>query len=604
VRVLSVMETINSFATLYGTVYGTAPLSNCPAFLSWQNVTVKTKNGKVELLRDVCGSVCGKLLAVMGPSGSGKTTFLNQLSKRGEDVEMDSGQLLLDGAAYTKHDIKHISAYVLQDDLMFEKMTVQEVLMFAAELMMHPTASTLDKKRRVKKIMTLLDLTECKNVIIGSPLEKGISGGQRKRTSVGVALVSRPAMLFLDEPTSGLDSVNALSLINTLRGLSHKENVTIVTTIHQPSSNIFCLFDDLLLLDHGQVVYHGRAADTAAHFSRANLPCPHGMNPAEWFLEVISSPEGKEKVLGVPDNKVVVEPMSNSDPEDLFGTPNAATTAPKRPSWWKQFALLFVRSLKLSYRDKTVVLIQLAQTIIMSLLIGGLYYQLPNTQANISVRRACLFFCVINQGVFGAMMTINVFPAERLIIARERMAGMYPVSAYFVAKNLAEVVLQVWYPLVFSLIVYWMVGLQPTARQFFIFLGFMELCMFMANSAALLIAAAAGSVILAAAVLPLAIEIARLFGGFFMPPSGLPLYFSWITAVSYCLYTYMGLMMNEFTGLVIGGCTPNAPCLNGNQVLSSLGIGYIPLYGCALVSIGLILAMRFLAYLVLLFKPL
>jgi ATP-binding cassette subfamily G (WHITE) protein 2 len=199
-------------------------------------------------------------------------------------------------------------------------------------------------------------------------------------------------------------------------------------------------------------------------------------------------------------------------------------------------------------------------------------------------------------------MTINVFPAERIVIMRERLAGMYPASAYFLAKIATEIIFQFAYPLIFSCIVYWMIGLKATAGGFFIFLLFMELCMFSANSVALLISSIAGNIIMAAATLPLAIEIARLFGGYFMPPVSLPLYFSWIDALSYVKYVYMALTINEFSGLTIG-CPASGVCMNGNQVLSSLGIGFIPIYACALVLIGLILALRIATYIVLRVRP-
>jgi hypothetical protein len=174
------------------------------------------------------------------------------------------------------------------------------------------------------------------------------------------------------------------------------------------------------------------------------------------------------------------------------------------------------------------------------------------------------------------------------------------------------VVLQVAYPVLFSVIVYWMVGLQPTAGQFFIFLGFMELCMFTANSVALLISVLAGKIVLAAAALPLALEVARLFGGFYMPPISAPLYFSWLSAVSYINYVYQAVTTNEFTGLVfncnvtgVNATTQlvNGTCPTGDQVLTSLGIDYIPIFGCALVLLGLILVMRVCAFAVLKMRP-
>jgi ATP-binding cassette subfamily G (WHITE) protein 2 len=552
--------------------------------------------------------VKGRLLAVMGASGSGKTTFLNQLSMRGQGVEMLAGQILIDGKSYSRHDIKHLSGYVLQDDVLFDKLTVKEVLTFAAELRMHPASTAIDKIRRISKLLKLMDLRECQDVIVGSPLLKGISGGQRKRLCVALELIARPSILFLDEPTSGLDSVNALALVSTLRGLAHKETVTVVMTVHQPSTRMFAMFDDVLILEHGAVMYQGPAESVVDFYASAGFPCPVRMNPAEWVLEVIADPEGREQIFRTPDG-----PSMDSQEEalqhmvDIQLDAKSDTIEPSSKtaalSWWRQFSILFQRSAKLNFRNKMLLIIQLTQTIIMGLLVGGVFFQLPNTQASITNRRAALFFCTINQGIFGALMTINIFPAERMVIMRERLAGMYPASAYFLAKCATEFVFQFIYPLLFSVIVYWMIGLATAPGPFFIFLAFMELCMFSANSVALLVSSIAGNVIMAAAALPLAIEIARLFGGYFMPPIGLPLYFAWIDAVSYVKYVYMAVTMNQFTGLAIGGCVSNSTCLSGNQVLSSLGIGYIPIYGCALVLIGLILVLRVATYIVLRVRP-
>jgi hypothetical protein len=170
------------------------------------------------------------------------------------------------------------------------------------------------------------------------------------------------------------------------------------------------------------------------------------------------------------------------------------------------------------------------------------------------------------------------------VIMRERLAGWYGASAYVMAKALTEILFQFnMYPLLFTCIVYFLIGYQRTSTHFFIFLGFMLLCSFTANSVAILVSAVTGKIILAAAALPLAMEVTRLFGAYYMNPTSLPVYFEWLQGISYITYVYSGTMINEFTSLQIGcNATAGTPCLNGDQVLASLGLGYVPLYASLL----------------------
>lgn len=608
---------------LFNTVYAnvTTLLRKSTAVeLTWKDLKVKSRAGDVTLLSELSGTVVGRFLAVMGPSGSGKTTFLNTLSLRAEGVAVKNGRARIGGQDYDHRDIKELSGYVMQEDVLFERMTAFEVLMFAAEMKMHPSCTMADRRRRVNKVLKLLDLTPCRDVIVGGPLLKGLSGGQRKRLTVAVELITRPPIFFLDEPTSGLDSVNALALVQTLRNLALNEKVTVVATIHQPSTRMFELFDDLLLLERGQVMYHGPASQVVQTFAAKGYPCPPMMNPAEWILEVVMSPEGRSGIVSASAISSIQSmwesqsmPLVNSTNSDLNTTtttdieeglaePPLRPTKRRRISWLRQFWVLFLRASKLTLRDRFLLVTQVIQTILMSLLVGGVFFQVPSNVESTGFKRAALFFCTVNQGIFGALMTINNFPAERKVIVRERLAGMYPCSAYFIAKCASEVVFQCAYPLLFSCVVYWMIGLRPTASAFFTFLGFMELCVFASNSVALLISPVASNVLMASAVLPLAIEIARLFGGFFMPPIKLPIYFVWLDAISYVKYVYMAITMNEFQGAPLTCSTNSSSCINGDVVLQQLGIDYIPIYACALVLIGLIVVLRGFTYLALRIK--
>jgi ATP-binding cassette subfamily G (WHITE) protein 2 len=171
------------------------------------------------------------------------------------------GEMRLNGAPYYNAELKRIAGYVMQDDLLNGALTVEETLMYTAELRLPRSFTSKERWMRVEDVMADMGLTHVRNVIVGTSMKKGISGGERKRLCVGMQLLSRPQLLFLDEPTSGLDSVTALDLLRTFHCLAHgrsqEKAVTIVCSIHQPQSKIFNLFDSLILLKAGSVIYQG-----------------------------------------------------------------------------------------------------------------------------------------------------------------------------------------------------------------------------------------------------------------------------------------------------------------------------------------------------------
>jgi len=275
-------------------------------------------------------------------------------------------------------------------------------------------------------------------------------------------------------------------------------------------------------------------------------------------------------------------------------------------SWIRQAGILFGRAFKSQTRQYDILIIQFLLSIIMGVLVGTSFLHLGNSQKSVKTRQALLFFNCIHQGFFGAVMVINSFPGERALILRERAAGMYYASAYFVSKTLAESLVQLIIPIIYSIPVYWLAGLQPEAGKFFLFVLFMILCNFAAVSLALVISAIGRTTDVAVTVLPLALEISRLLGGFFLPPTQLPKYFSWLDALSYAKYAYVGCAQNELYGLTynctkaelitVNGTT-ECPVSNGTQYLDSLGLNYITLGDCIGIMLSYIVGLRFIAYL-------
>lgn len=228
----------------------------------------------------------GRLTAIMGPSGAGKTSLLDCLAGNLLGGQI-SGQVLVNNEDYSGKKIKAISGFVFQDDVMLETMTVREAIKQSAILRLPKSVSKEERKNRVEDIIRLLHLESCQNTKIGSTNKKGISGGERKRCATAMELIANPPMLFLDEPTSGLDTFTAYTVVKSLSRLAHQGR-TVIATIHQPSSQIFHLFDDLILLNEGHIVYCGDVQASIDYFARLGYPCPQYSNPADfYFMDVL-----------------------------------------------------------------------------------------------------------------------------------------------------------------------------------------------------------------------------------------------------------------------------------------------------------------------------
>ncbi|GLC39402.1 hypothetical protein PLESTM_000892900 [Pleodorina starrii] len=256
-----------------------------------------------QILFNISGEVTpGEVLALMGPSGGGKTSLLTLLG--GRSTARLEGSVTFNGAKMSK-PVKRKLGYVSQDDLLFAELTVYETLYFAALLRLPRSWSRADKLGRVDMVISGLGLERCRNTIIGSHAMRGVSGGERKRVSIGHELLINPSMLLLDEPTSGLDSTTALRLMHTLRSLAHGGR-TIVTSIHQPSSRLYKQMDKLMLLAQGRCMYYGDAQCVATWFKLQGQPCPFGTNIADHILDlangdVVTSRSGSSFGAGLCD---------------------------------------------------------------------------------------------------------------------------------------------------------------------------------------------------------------------------------------------------------------------------------------------------------------
>ncbi|KAG9440087.1 hypothetical protein H6P81_020252 [Aristolochia fimbriata] len=260
-----------------------------------QEVEGKWTSQEVDLLHRITGyAPKGSITAVMGPSGAGKSTFLDGLAGRIASGSL-KGKVSLDGTEVSTSLIKRTSAYIMQEDRLFPMLTVYETLMFAADFRLG-SISRSEKKNTVEKMIEQLGLTSARNTYIGDEGTRGISGGERRRVSIGVDIIHGPSLLFLDEPTSGLDSTSAHSVIEKVHHIARLGS-TVILTIHQPSFRIQMLLDHLIILARGKLMYQGSPRDVTNYLGRMGRKLPKGENAIEHLLDVIQEYDQSE--LGV-----------------------------------------------------------------------------------------------------------------------------------------------------------------------------------------------------------------------------------------------------------------------------------------------------------------
>eukprot|EP00960_Hanusia_phi_P065139 766000-Hanusia_phi.AAC.9 len=393
--------------------------------LCWDRVSCSlNKKGKSKvLLRDVCGQAkSGRLLAIMGPSGSGKTTLLNAISgqmlkTKGLALE---GMLQINGMDISKNYASVKKAYVRQDDIFYTQMTVRETLRFTARLRLPKKMNLQHKFDRVEEIIKILGLQKCSDTLVGGGKNRGISGGEKKRLNIACELIASPSLIFLDEPTTGLDSFQADKVVRALKSLTERGH-TVVAVIHQPSGNVFNMFDDLLLLSEGRQIYHGEAKSLQTYLFRLGQPCPSWVTAGEHALNLISI-NHESAVTEESSHKLIDELADQFEKKHalkyrITEKPGAPSDAGRdhgpESSLWEQVRLLFGRSWREISRNKGANIIKAVQQVSTALIYGSIY-SFSNKQSSIQDRFGLCSLVAIGNTNLAIASTIRSFPKEKV----------------------------------------------------------------------------------------------------------------------------------------------------------------------------------------------
>ncbi|XAR67344.1 Fe(3+)-transporting ATPase [Bertholletia excelsa] len=563
------------------------------------------KNQK-QILKGITGSLGpGEILALMGPSGSGKTTLLRIIG--GRLREHVKGTITYNDIPYSPA-LKRRIGFVTQDDVLFPQLTVEETLVFSAFLRLPSSMSKRQKYERVEMIIKELGLERCRQTRVGGGFIKGISGGERKRTSIGYEVLVDPSLLLLDEPTSGLDSSSANKLLQILQALA-KAGRTIITTIHQPSSRMFHMFDKVLLISEGSPVYYGKARESMDYFLSLSFIPDLAMNPAEFLLDLAT---GQVNDIKVPEDllasqaspnperaiikylqhkyKTLLEPKEKEENHRTVKASEELQLAIQVKkdwtlTWWEQFKILFKRTFRERCRDYFDKL-RLVQALGVSVLLGLLWWKSKTgTEAQLRDQIGLMFYICIfwtSSSIFGA---VYVFPFEKIYLVKERKADMYRLSVYYVCSTLCDMVAHVFYPSFFMSILYFMAGFKRTVSCFFMTLSAILLIAITSQGAGEMFGGAALSIKRAGMIASLVLMLFLLTGGYYV--QHIPKFMQWLKYISFMYYGFRLLLKVQYSGDQLYECESKEGC---RTLQSSPSFGTVNLNG-GLQEVWVLLAM-------------
>ncbi|CAA2956338.1 ABC transporter G family member 14 [Olea europaea subsp. europaea] len=577
--------------------------------------TLSTKEKTI--LNGVTGMVCpGEILAMLGPSGSGKTTLLTALG--GRLAGRLSGKITYNGQPFSG-SIKRRTGFVAQDDVLYPHLTVFETLLFTALLRLPKILTREEKVQHVENVIVELGLTRCKNSMIGGPLFRGISGGEKKRVSIGQEMLINPSLLLLDEPTSGLDSTTAQRILNTVKRLASGGR-TVITTIHQPSSRLYHMFDKVVLLSEGCPIYYGPTATALEYFSSIGFSTSVIDNPADILLDLANGigpdfqhatecgdktqqdPKSvREFLISAYDNNISTRlktELCSSDATSYNYRKETSTRSDIKPdqwctTWWHQFKVLLLRGLR-ERRFDAFNRLRIFQVLSVAILAGLLWWHTPTS--HIDDRIAMLFFFSVFWGFYPLYNAVFTFPQERTMLIKERSSGMYRLSSYFLARTVGDLPLELALPTAFTFILYWMGGLKPDPATFIFSLLTVLYSVVVAQSLGLAFGALLMDVKQAATLASVTTLVFLIAGGYYIRQ--IPPFIVWLKYLSYSYYCYKLLLGVQYSEDDYYECATGGHCrVTEYPAVKAVGISH--LWTDVAVMALMLVGYRFIAYLAL-----
>ncbi|KAL0299140.1 UNVERIFIED_CONTAM: ABC transporter G family member 1 [Sesamum radiatum] len=549
------------------------------------------------ILNDISGEARdGEIMAVMGASGSGKSTLIDALANRMAKGSV-KGSISLNGEQLESRLLKVISAYVMQDDLLFPMLTVEETLMFAAEFRLPRTLSKSKKKLRVQALIDQLGLRNAANTVIGDEGHRGVSGGERRRVSIGIDIIHDPILLFLDEPTSGLDSTSAFMVVKVLQRIAQSGSIVIMS-IHQPSYRILGLLDRMIFLSRGHTVYSGPPSNLPLFFSDFGHPIPDNENRTEFALDLIreleGSPGGTKSLVEFNKSWQALKRgnhMSSESPANVLNlslkeaisasiskgklvsgatatnganSPTSMVPTFANPSWI-EMAVLSKRSFTNSRRMPELFGVRLGAVMVTGFILATMFWRLDNSPKGIQERLGFFAFAM-STTFYTCADALPVFLQERYIFMRETAYNAYRRSSYVLSHSLVSLPSLLFLSLAFAATTFWAVGLDGS---FFFYFLIIFASFWAGSSFVTFLSGVVPHVMLGYTIVVAILAYFLLFSGFFINRDRIPPYWIWFHYISLVKYPYEAVLQNEFED-------PVKCFVRGVQIFDNTPLGAVP----------------------------
>lgn len=595
--------------------------------LEWSNLCyeITTKNSKKKkILQNLSGfTKSGEIFAIIGPSGSGKSTFLDVLSGR-RKKENITGKISLNGKIMEK--IKYISTYVMQQEVMYGNLTVRENIKFSAELNIREK-EIMDKNKKTKKnyseliknrinqIIKEFGLKKVENSKIGTPILRGVSGGEKRRAYIASQIVSFEKIIFLDEPTSGLDSASSYYVVKSIRNIARLHGLIVLMTIHQPSPPVFRLLDNLQVLAAGKCLFMGKRKDVVGYYDSIGEPVEIHVNPADHILDLVNldflgdQKKADEKITEFSQKwenhiKTKNNPenpnFTNENFQKIEISEKTKKTSP-RP-FFTQIKILTNRSFLNAVRNPILYWIRLLMFIALSILMATTWINTGTHQDEIQDRLSLLFFAV----AFPCFMQVAGIPAfleDRLMFIREYNNGSYGVLPYVISNILISIPFTALITFCFTIILYPSVGLNSDPIKAILFSVMLFLLLLTSEAMTLFISSVVPIFVAALAIVSFLNGFFMIVEGFFIRKENLPKFWIWGHYIAYHKYGFEGMLKNDVDDLSFD-CSNTGVCMcffkrADEGVCGMTGMDVLREFGYEDVNLGLwigILAAMFIVY--------
>ncbi|KAG0463122.1 hypothetical protein HPP92_021598 [Vanilla planifolia] len=479
---------------------------------------MKSRQIKVDILKDASGIIKpSRMTLLLGPPGCGKTTFLLALAGKLHKSLKVTGEITYNGFTFEEFYPEKTSAYISQHDLHIPQMTVKETLDFSARcqgigvredivsevrrrekmqgivpdssidtFMKEISTKGWERTLQTDYIMKILGLDSCSNTIVGDAMRRGISGGQRKRLTTGEMMVGPTRVLFMDEISTGLDTSTTFQIVSCLQHLVHLSEITAVISLLQPAPETFELFDDIILMMEGKVIYHGPRSQVISFFEHCGFSCPERKGIADYLQEVISKKDQaqywsiKEKPYSYISadeflmqfkefhtGKTLCEDLSMKC-DKTQTQPSALSTRLFSLTKWELLKACLTREYLLMKRDAFVYVFKIMQLAIVAVITMTIFLrtEMAVDSKHSNYYMGAMFYTLIRlatNGVAELALTVSRLP----VFYKQRDFHFYPAWAYAIPTIVLKIPFSLLESFIWTALTYFVIGYSPEAERFF-----------------------------------------------------------------------------------------------------------------------------------------